>query len=133
MELEEKVKRCLEPYIREVADLNRRIDNLKEENKKLNKIIYDIQIENSKLKENHTDSGLKRDVPMARLWSTQSGFTNYCPACYKMVSNWEPYCCICGQRLDNGNPLAENEVIMYDGKLIPATQQKTERQNDEYK
>ena len=34
MELEEKVKRCLEPYIREVADLNRRIDNLKEENKK---------------------------------------------------------------------------------------------------
>ena len=119
MEIVDEIQRALTPYIEANIALNRKIDKMQERIDQQEKWIYERDVRIARLKDTHIDSGLKRDIPVGRLWAKKYGRLNlFCPICEKMVSNWEPYCCVCGQRLDKGNPRDEDEVVITDDGRI---------------
>lgn len=121
---EDDVYKYLKPYIQENIELNKRIDNLKERLVRMEGWVEDRDRQISTLTKYHEDSGLKRDKPMKAKWKKQvyqhpceddeermeQHIFWLCPVCEKMISNWEPYCCVCGQRIGERDFDPEMEV-----------------------
>lgn len=101
--ISEMVMKTIKPYIDENIRLNRIIENQKETIEELNTEINKLQKE---LRDFPTKfEKLGRDEPMSRkeeqrsLPNGENVATLSCPICGKLVSNWEKYCNMCGQRL----------------------------------
>lgn len=121
---EDDVYKHLKPYIQENIELNKRIDNLKERLIRMEGWVEDRDRQISTLTKCHEDSGLKRDKPMKAKWKKQvyqhpceddeermkQHIFWLCPVCGNMISNWEPYCCVCGQRIGERDFDPEMEV-----------------------
>lgn len=100
----------LKPYIEENINLHKLLHTQNERIKQLEKMCHDKTIEISRLKSSHKDSGLKRDIDSPCLYVIQDITSGqlagqkitewFCPVCFARVSNWEPYCCHCGQKLN---------------------------------
>ena len=77
---------------------------IKEKIEKLTELAKEIQNEFDNLSPLDLKSD-NRDVPMERVTENvqmESGKSYQmfkCPVCKKRISNWENYCCFCGQRL----------------------------------
>lgn len=70
-----------------------------------------LEAENRKLKFEYNDSLLERDQPKPYKWRKgKGGFTQYCPKCEMIISNWQRYCASCGQKIGQGNPVPEMEI-----------------------
>lgn len=126
---EDEVYKYLKPYIHENIELNKRIENLKERLVRMEGWVEDRDRQISKLTRHHEDSGLKRDEPMKARWQKkvyqhpdagrmEQHIFWFCPVCEKMISNWEPYCCMCGQRI--GDRDFDPEMEVKDGKETDA-------------
>lgn len=105
--LQSEIQTGIQPYISEIATLHLRAKRKDATIKSLNDRIADLESEVQRLRTEHQDSGLTRDVPktpkyyVKKLSDGQSITFWYCPVCNSSVSNWEEYCNDCGQRLAN--------------------------------
>ena len=103
----EEILKYLKPYVEETKRLHKDIEWLQTINKGLVEEMSSKERRINELIVEHEDSRLKRDKPLKPKWKMIGEYkkhvVNMCPVCEMMISNWQPYCHRCGQRIQEGN------------------------------